>query len=168
MDNYVLGIDYGTDSVRSILVNARDGVTLASEVYNYPRWKAGEYCDPTKNQYRQHPKDHLEGLTHTVKAVVQKSGLEKSQIKGLCVDTTGSSPLPVNKDGQALALSEKFSENPNAQMILWKDHTAIAEADEINHLARTWGGEDFTKYEGGIYSSEWFWAKILHIIREDP
>lgn len=168
MDNYVLGIDYGTDSVRSILVNTRDGVTLASEVYNYPRWKAGKYCDPTKNQYRQHPQDHLEGLSHTVKAVIRKSGLPKSQVKGLCVDTTGSSPLPVNKEGHALALSEKFSENPNAQMILWKDHTAIAEADEINHLARTWGGEDFTKYEGGIYSSEWFWAKILHIIRKDP
>ena len=168
MDNYVLGVDYGTDSVRSILVNARDGITLASEVYNYPRWKEGKYCDPTKNQYRQHLNDHLEGLTHTVKAVIQKSGLPKSQIKGICVDTTGSSPLPVNKEGHALALTDQFSENPNAQMILWKDHTSVAEADEINHLARTWGGEDFTKYEGGIYSSEWFWAKILHIIRVDP
>ncbi|MBR9775180.1 MAG: ribulokinase [Cytophagales bacterium] len=167
MDNYVLGVDYGTDSVRSILVNTRDGVTLASEVYNYPRWKEGKYCNPSKNQFRQHPLDHLEGLSHTVKAVMEKSGIPKAQVKGICVDTTGSSPLPVDRSGKALALSDKFSENPNAQMILWKDHTAIAEADEINHLARTWGGEDFTKYEGGIYSSEWFWAKILHIIRED-
>ncbi|MDO6437410.1 ribulokinase [Cyclobacterium sp. 1_MG-2023] len=167
MDNYVLGVDYGTDSVRSILVNTRDGVTLASEVYNYPRWKEGKYCNPAKNQFRQHPLDHLEGLLHTVKAVMEKSGIPKNQVKGICVDTTGSSPLPVDRSGQALALSDNFSENPNAQMILWKDHTAIAEADEINHLARTWGGEDFTKYEGGIYSSEWFWAKIIHIIRED-
>lgn len=167
MDNYVLGVDYGTDSVRSILVNTLDGVTLASEVYTYPRWKAGKYCNPAKNQFRQHPLDHLEGLSHTVKAVMEKSGIQKAQVKGICVDTTGSSPLPVDREGQALALSEKFSDNPNAQMILWKDHTGIAEADEINHLARTWGGEDFTKYEGGIYSSEWFWAKILHILRED-
>lgn len=167
MDNYVLGVDYGTDSVRSILVNTRDGVTLASEVYNYPRWKKGLYCNPAKNQFRQHPLDHLEGLSHTVKAVMNKSGISKAQVKGICVDTTGSSPLPVDRSGRALALSDNFSENPNAQMILWKDHTAIAEADEINRLARTWGGEDFTKYEGGIYSSEWFWAKILHIIRAD-
>ena len=168
MDNYVLGVDYGTDSVRSILVNTRDGITIASEVYHYPRWKAGKYCDPTKNQYRQHPLDHLEGLTHTVKAIIQNSGIDKGQIKGICVDTTGSSPLAVNEKGQALALSEKFSDNPNAQMILWKDHTAVAEAEEINQLSRNWGGEDFTKYEGGIYSSEWFWAKILHVIRIDP
>jgi L-ribulokinase len=168
MDNYVLGIDYGTDSVRSILVNTRDGITIASEVYNYPRWKAGKYCDPTKNQYRQHPLDHLEGLIHTVKAIIQNSGIDKGHIKGICIDTTGSSPLPVNEKGQALALSEKFSNNPNAQMILWKDHTAVAEAEEINQLSRNWGGEDFTKYEGGIYSSEWFWAKILHINRIDP
>ena len=72
MDNYVLGVDYGTDSVRSILVNTRDGVTLASEVYNYPRWKEGKYCNPSKNQFRQHPLDHLEGLSHTVKAVMEK------------------------------------------------------------------------------------------------
>ncbi|GAB2987923.1 ribulokinase [Cyclobacterium sediminis] len=167
MDNYVLGVDYGTDSVRSILVNTRDGVTLASEVYIYPRWKAGKYCNPVKNQFRQHPLDHLEGLSYTVNAVMKKSGIPKTQVKGICVDTTGSSPLPVDRSGRALALSDKFSENPNAQMILWKDHTAINEADEINHLARTWGGEDFTKYEGGIYSSEWFWAKILHIVRAD-
>lgn len=168
MDKYVLGIDFGTDSVRALLVNSRDGSTLGSEVFYYPRWKNGKYCDPEKNQFRQHPLDHLEGLEHTVRAVVANTGLPKTRIHGICIDTTGSSPLPVDRKGEALALSEPFSENPNAQMILWKDHTAVAEADEINQLARSWGGEDFTRYEGGIYSSEWFWAKILHVLRKDP
>jgi len=73
----------------------------------------------------------------------------------------------VNKDGIALSLTPGFEENPNAMMILWKDHTSINEAEEINQLARNWGGENYTKFEGGVYSSEWFWAKILHINRQD-
>ncbi|NHE58132.1 ribulokinase [Cyclobacterium plantarum] len=168
MHNYVLGVDFGTDSVRALLVNSQNGETVSSEVFAYPRWKNGKYCDPSKNQFRQHPKDHLEGLAFTVNAVIKNSGIPKEQIKGICVDTTGSSPLPVDREGRPLALSAPFADNPNAQMILWKDHTAVAEAEEINQLARTWGGIDFTKFEGGIYSSEWFWAKILHIVRKDP
>ncbi|MFO7824952.1 MAG: ribulokinase [Cyclobacterium sp.] len=167
MDNYVLGVDFGTDSVRAILVNAQNGKTAGSEVFAYPRWKNGTYCDPSKNQFRQHPKDHLEGLAFTVSSVIKNSGIPKGNIKGICVDTTGSSPLPVDRNGRPLALSDQFTDNPDAQMILWKDHTAVAEAEEINQLARTWGGVDFTKFEGGIYSSEWFWAKILYIIRKD-
>ncbi|MEX2565392.1 MAG: ribulokinase [Cyclobacteriaceae bacterium] len=168
MSEYVLGVDFGTDSVRSILVDVADGRTLTSHVYPYPRWKAGEFCNPTQNQFRQHPSDHLEGLKTTIRKVVEASGVLPERIKGICIDTTGSSPLPVNQDGQALALLPEFGENPNAMVVLWKDHTAIKEADEINQLSRTWGGEDYTKYEGGIYSSEWFWAKILHVVREDP
>lgn len=168
MSNFVIGVDFGTDSVRAILVNASDGNTVASEVFAYPRWQAGKYCNPVKNQFRQHPLDHLEGLEFTIKNVVAQSAIPPEQIKGICVDTTGSSPLAVDKNGVPLALLPPFSENPNAMMVLWKDHTAIEEAEEINELARNWGGVDFTKYEGGIYSSEWFWAKILHIIRQDP
>jgi len=162
---YVIGIDYGTDSVRALLVNAHTGAEVAQAVHYYPRWKTLQYCRPAKNQFRQHPLDYIEGLEATVRKVAQQVPAE--QIKGLAIDTTGSTPGPVNADGVALGLLPEFQDNPNALFVLWKDHTALAEAAEINHKARTWGGEDFTKFEGGIYSSEWFWAKIAHVLRED-
>ncbi len=164
---YVIGLDYGSDSVRAVLVNTDNGQCVASSVFEYPRWKKGKFCDPIKNQFRQHPLDHLEGLEKVITAVIGQGKIATASIKGICVDTTGSSPIAVNEKGIPLSLTTGFEENPNAMLVLWKDHTAVAEADEINTLARTWGGENFTKYEGGIYSSEWFWAKILHVIRED-
>ncbi len=167
MSTYTIGLDYGTDSVRAILINTHNGEEIASHVHWYPRWKEGKYCRPSTNQFRQHPLDHIEGLEKTIREVVHVSGVSAASIKGICVDTTGSSPIPVTAEGRPLALVPGFEHNPNAMMVLWKDHTAIAEADEINEVAANWGGEDFTKYEGGIYSSEWFWAKILHVIRED-
>jgi L-ribulokinase len=167
MKKYVIGLDYGSDSVRAVLIDAEFGNELASSVHWYARWKDGKYCNPSINQFRQHPLDHLEGLENTIKCVMEKSGVAAKSVVGISIDTTGSSPIPVTKDGTPLSLTPGFEENPNAMMILWKDHTAIAEADEINDLSVNWGGVDYTKYEGGIYSSEWFWAKILHIIRED-
>lgn len=164
---YVIGLDYGTDSVRAVLVDTANGNCLGSHVYYYPRWKAGRYCNPLFNRFRQHPLDHLEGLEATIKGVLAESKINPADVKGICVDTTGSSPMPVDAQGRSLAMLPDFAENPNAMMVLWKDHTAIDEAEEINQISRTWGGEDYTKYEGGIYSSEWFWAKILHVIRED-
>ncbi|WP_179004537.1 ribulokinase [Winogradskyella forsetii] len=164
---YVIGLDYGSDSVRAVLIDTQNGAELASEVFWYPRWKAQKYCNPGINQFRQHPLDHIEGLEHTITSVISQSGVTPETIVSICIDTTGSSPLPLTKDGTPLALVDDFKENPNALMVLWKDHTAVKEANEINDLARNWGGEDYTKYEGGIYSSEWFWAKILHVARED-
>ncbi len=163
--NYVIGLDYGTDSVRAILVDAQNGKTLETHVHYYQRWKEGKYCDASKSQFRQHVLDHIEGIESTISNVVIQSGVDADLIKGICIDTTGSSPIPVDENGTALCLKPGFEENPDAMMVLWKDHTAINEADEINDLARSWGGIDYTKYEGGIYSSEWFWAKILHILR---
>lgn len=167
MKKYVIGLDYGTDSVRAVLIDTESGAELAASVSYYQRWKKGRFCRPENNQFRQHPLDHIEGLEKTVSDVVKESGVAPENIVSICIDTTGSSPLPVNKDGIALSLLPEFSENPNAMMVLWKDHTSIREAEEINDLAKNWGGEDYTKFEGGIYSSEWFWAKILHINRED-
>ena len=167
MKNYVIGLDYGSDSVRAVLIDTENGHELASDVCHYKRWKNNEFCDASINQFRQHPLDHIEGLETTIKTVVASSNVAPIQIKGICIDTTGSSPIPVTEDGTPLALTKGFENNPNAMMVLWKDHTAIKEANEINELAANWGGENFTKYEGGIYSSEWFWAKILHVARED-
>ena len=168
MSKFVIGLDYGSDSVRALLVNAENGEELASCVHHYERWKHGQYCDPVKNQFRQHPLDYLSGLELTIKGVLAKvpAGIAKNII-GISVDTTGSTPVAVNKAGVPLAMTPEFEHNPNAMFILWKDHTAVAEAAEINKYAKTWGGEDYTKYEGGIYSSEWFWSKILHILRCD-
>jgi len=164
---YVIGLDFGSDSVRSVLVDASNGETLGSKVHWYQRWKEGKYCDPATNRFRQHPLDHIEGMELTIRDVVKETAVDPAAVKAICIDTTGSSPIPVNEQGKALSLLPDFAENPNGMMVLWKDHTAIAEADEINELSRNWGGEDYTKFEGGIYSSEWFWAKILHIARED-
>ncbi|MFN8240532.1 MAG: ribulokinase [Bacteroidales bacterium] len=163
---YVLGIDYGTDSVRSVVVSTADGSVAGSSVFEYPRWKKGLYCDPSANRFRQHPLDYLEGLEASVKQSLVGLGKEiVDNIAGITIDTTGSTPVAVDKNGIPLSLKSEFAEDPDAMFILWKDHTAVKEAAEINDLARSWGGTDFTKFEGGIYSSEWFWAKILHVTR---
>ena len=167
MEAYVIGLDYGTDSVRAVLLDTVSGKQIATAVYYYTRWKSLAYCIPIENQFRQHPLDHIEGLERTVKELVKEAAVPAAAIKGITIDTTGSSPLPLAEDGEALAFKKGFEENPNAQMILWKDHTAIQEAEEINALSKSWGGVDYLKYEGGIYSSEWFWAKILHTVRAD-
>lgn len=166
-NKYVLGIDYGTDSVRSILVNTSNGEEISSALFYYPRWKNNMYCDPASNRFRQHPLDYIEGLEYTVNKVVSESGIDTRQIRGVGIDTTGSTPVAVDKNGLPLSLKEPFKDNPNAMFILWKDHTAIKEAEEINRVSKNWGGIDYTKYEGGVYSSEWFWAKIIHLIRKD-
>jgi len=165
---YVIGIDYGTDSVRSVVVDTANGKIEGSSVFEYPRWKKGLFCDPAANQFRQHPLDYLEGLEESVKGALKSlPSFIVNNIYGITVDTTGSTPVAVDKDGVPLSLNQGFECNPDAMFVLWKDHTAVKEASEINNLARSWGGIDFTKYEGGIYSSEWFWAKVLHVLRNN-
>ena len=165
---FVIGVDYGTDSVRSVIVNTANGAEMASSVYFYPRWQQGLYCDAPVNQFRQHPLDYVEGLEFTIKECLKEaSGKVKPEaVKAISVDTTGSSPIAVDETGTPLALLPAFAENPNAMFVLWKDHTALKEAAELNEHAKK-HQPNYLQFVGGIYSSEWFWAKLLHILRVD-
>lgn len=168
MAKYVVGLDFGSDSVRALVVNAENGEELSSGVSYYSRWMKGQYCQPAINQFRQHPQDYLDSMTEAVgKALEDCDSDVRESVIGIGVDTTGSTPCPVDESGTPLALLNDYKDNPNAMFILWKDHTAVKEAAEINEMAKNWGGVDYTRYEGGVYSSEWFWAKVLHVLRED-
>lgn len=164
---YTIGVDYGTDSVRTLVVNTQTGENVGTAVHYYKRWKQGLYCNPSISQFRQHPLDYIEGLESAIIGALEDVSTEiKQNIVGISIDTTGSTPVAVDENGTPLAMLPEFAENPNGMFILWKDHTANAEAEEINRLARSWS-VDFTKYVGGIYSSEWYWAKILRTLRVD-
>ncbi|WP_331345559.1 ribulokinase [Cellvibrio sp. UBA7661] len=167
MTSYALGLDYGSDSVRALLVDALTGKEVASNVVYYPRWKKGLFCVPAKDQFRQHPLDYLESLEQVVQGLWKLAPAGAAQaVVGISFDTTGSTPIAVDSEGVALALKPEFAENLNAMFVLWKDHTAIKEAQEITAAANK-SATNYLKYEGGIYSSEWFWAKALHVLRED-
>lgn len=167
MSKYVIGLDYGSDSARALVVNAETGEILSTSVKYYPRWKKGLYCNPKTNQWRQHPKDYLEVLESTVTEALSQCAPDVAKnVVGIAFDTTGSTPAFTDENGTPLAMLPEFAENPNAMFVLWKDHTAIKEAEEINKACKN-SPVDYTKYEGGIYSAEWYWAKALHILRED-
>lgn len=164
---YVIGLDYGTDSVRALLVDAANGAEIACAVSLYKRWAAGKYCNPELSQFRQHPLDYIEGMEETIKEILSGVGKEVvDNIVAITIDTTGSTPGAVDETGTPLALLPQFAEDPDAMFVLWKDHTALREADEINALAKKWE-VDYTKYSGGLYSSEWFWSKIFHITKKE-
>jgi L-ribulokinase len=167
-DQFVIGVDYGTDSVRSVIVDTHTGKELASSVFLYPRWQQGLYCNAGQNQFRQHPLDYVEGLEFTIKDCIKNAGGETaaSAIKAISVDTTGSTPVAVNEQGVPLALLPGFENNPNAMFVLWKDHTSVKEAADINRHATKFD-INYLQYVGGIYSSEWFWAKLLHVLKVD-
>lgn len=164
---YCIGLDFGTDSVRAVLVNAHNGAETATSVFEYPRWKAGLYCDLSKSQFRQHPSDYIEGMEFTIKdCVARVPESVRANITAISVTTTGSTPVAVNDLGLPLALQSGFSDNPNAMFFLWKDHSAMDAAADINAVAQKWE-VDYLKYAGGTYSAEWFWAKLLHVLRTD-
>jgi L-ribulokinase len=166
-ENFVIGVDYGTDSVRSLLVDASNGNEIASATFYYPRWKDGMFCNPAENRFRQHPLDYIEGLQSTIVSCLRQAGPAAARaVKAISVDTTGSTPVAVDRAGTPLGLLPEFESNPNALFVLWKDHTAVKEAAEINALA-TSGDVNYLQFVGGVYSSEWFWAKLLHILRMD-
>jgi L-ribulokinase len=167
-DKFVIGLDFGTDSVRALLVNVNNGKELSTCVSYYKRWNEGKYSNPGKNQFRHHPFDYIESMEEVIIKILKPMPESyRKNVIGIGIDTTGSTPAPVDKDGVVLSLKKDFINNPDAMFILWKDHTAVEEAELINKVAKLWKGPDYTKYEGGVYSSEWFWSKILYILRID-
>jgi L-ribulokinase len=169
---YTIGLDYGTNSVRTLIVNVANGREVASAVWNYEHGTQGVILSRDPNLARQHPADYITGAEVTIKkalALAKRAvrGFAPDQIIGIGVDTTGSTPLPVDRDGQPLAFDRRFAKNPAAMAWLWKDHTGVAEAGEITALAGKSRPEYLAKC-GGTYSSEWFFSKILHCLRTSP
>jgi L-ribulokinase len=169
---YTVGLDYGTNSVRALLVNAANGCEVATSVWGYEHGDAGVILSRDPNLARQHPADYIKGAETTIKKVLAEArknvrGFHPGQIVGIGVDTTGSTPLPVDANGQPLAFNKKIAHHPAAMAWLWKDHTGVAEAAEITGLARKIRPRYLAKC-GGTYSSEWFWSKILHCLRTSP
>ena len=160
----VIGLDFGSDSVRGVLLDAR-GKVLASVGCGYPRWNDGLWRDDSRMMYRQHPLDYFEAMTKVVRSIAAE--VDKSRIRAIALDTTGSTPSAIRSDGAALALDPAFAGDPDAMFVLWKDHTAIEEAGMINRVASECRSH-YLDYCGGTYSEEWFFAKILRIIRRAP
>ena len=166
-ETFVIGVDFGTDSVRSVIVDASNGKEVASSVFNYPRWRDRLFCNPSKNQFRQHPQDYVEGVETTIKDCLRQAGVTvQKNVKAISIDTTGSTPIAVDKTGTPLAFLPGFENNPNAMFVLWKDHASTKEAAQINAHAKKFD-VNYLQFVGGIYSSEWYWAKLLHVLRED-
>jgi L-ribulokinase len=171
-NQYAVGLDYGTNSVRCLIVNVANGDEIASAVWNYAHGTAGVILSRDPNLARQHPADYVKGAEITIKAALASAkksvkGFSADQIIGIGVDTTGSTPLPVDVNGQPLAFNKKFANNPAAMAWLWKDHAGVNEAAEITALAKKIRPQFLAKC-GGVYSSEWFWSKILKCLRVAP
>jgi L-ribulokinase len=169
---YAIGLDYGTNSVRALVVDTAHGREVGTAVWNYEHGTQGVILGRDPNLARQHPADYVKGAEVTIRqalAAAKKAvkGFSADQVVGIGVDTTGSTPLPVDAKGQPLAFDQRFAKNPAAMAWLWKDHTGVAEAAEITALARKIRPQYLAKC-GGIYSSEWFFSKILHCLRTAP
>lgn len=168
---YTIGLDFGTLSGRALLVDTRDGGEIATAVYDYPhgvmdsQLPSGKRLGP--EWALQHPQDYLDVFIHTIPAVLKQSGIAPDQIKGLAVDFTASSPMPVKADGTPLCFLPHFQDDPHAYVKLWKHHASQPQADQINATARA-RGESWLKRYGGKYSSEWFFSKLLQILQESP
>ncbi len=172
MSIYTLGLDYGTSSVRGLLVDVQTGEEIATSVFPYAHGKDGVILDERDPDLaRQHPQDYLDGAAAVMKDVLRQAGarpgFSPAAVVGIGVDTTGSTPIPVDSAGVPLAMKPEFAGNPAAMVYLWKDHTGHAEAAEITELAARIRPQYLAKC-GGAYSAEWFWSKILHCLRADP
>jgi len=170
---YTLGLDFGTNSVRTIVVDCSNGITAGESIFDYPTGHQGIILDE-RNLYlaRQNPEDYIKGLETSIKEALKnieekEKSFSKDQVIGIGVDTTGSTPIPVDKTNKPIALKELYRENPAAHAWLWKDHTSFAEATSITEIAEKYRPH-YLKKIGGTYSSEWFWAKIWHCLNSSP
>jgi len=174
---FAIGVDYGTNSVRALIVDLADGTEVATSVVNYPTGDMGIILDHNQPTLaRQSPRDYVDCFCQAVREAVEQARDAKSGpsgvftpelVAGIGVDSTGSTPLPVDIDGIPLAFQEKYSDVPAANAWLWKDHTSIEEADAITKRVYELGN-GYLERCGGVYSSEWYWAKIWHCQRENP
>ena len=168
MSTYTIGLDFGTNSARAIVVDCMNGSIVGSSIYNYKFGEMGIITDTSNpNIARQHPSDYISALKKIIPQSLAEANIKTDLVKGIGVDTTASTPIPVDKDGQALALNSSYEGNLSAMAWLWKDHTASKEAEEITNLAKKIRPHYLSKC-GGIYSSEWYWAKLLHCLRTAP
>lgn len=171
MAKYVIGIDFGTNSVRALVAAVVDGREVGTCVHNYEHGDAGIIISRDPNLARQHPADYVRGIEVSVLGAIRAAKADRKfraeDVIGIGVDTTGSTPIPVDADGRPLAFDKRFAKNPAAMAWLWKDHTGYAEAAEITALAHEMRPEYLGKC-GGTYSSEWFFSKILHCLRTSP
>ncbi len=169
---YTIGLDYGTNSVRTLIVDVSNGKEVATAVWNYAQGTDGVLLSRDPNLARQHPADYVKGAEMTLKSALANAkkavrGFKADQVIGIGVDTTGSTPIPVDRNGQPLAFDRRFAKNPAAMAWLWKDHTAVEAAAKITTLARRTRPQYLAKC-GGTYSSEWFFSKILHCLKSAP
>ncbi|MCD6365397.1 MAG: ribulokinase, partial [Planctomycetes bacterium] len=172
MPKYTIGLDYGTNSVRAVVVAVADGREIGSGDWAYRHGRDGVILSSDPNLARQHPADYVKGAEAAITQALATAAGNRKRFKpcdviGIGVDTTGSTPLPLDRDGRPLAFDPQFRKNPAAMAWLWKDHTAVAEAEEITQLARRIRPQ-YLAVCGGTYSSEWFFSKILHCLRTSP
>jgi L-ribulokinase len=170
--SYTIGIDYGTNSVRAVVVDISDGRVVGTRVFDYPSGDQGVLLDPKQPHLaRQNPADYIEGLRVSVgdalKAADAEPGFSRERVIGIGVDTTGSTPLPVDAQARPLAMDPRWQDNLAAHAWLWKDHTSTAEAIAITETARTHAPELLAPI-GGTYSSEWWWSKIWRCLKVAP
>lgn len=171
MDKFVIGVDFGTLSGRSVLVNTRTGEELAVEVFEYPHGVMDEQLpDGTRlgvDWALQHPQDYLDVFSKTIPGVLRKSGVKPEQVIGVGIDFTACTMLPVMSDGTPLCFTDRFRKVPNAWIKLWKHHAAQDQANRLNAIAEKRGEKWLARY-GGKISSEWLIPKIWQVVEESP
>jgi L-ribulokinase len=172
MSVFTIGLDFGTNSVRAVVVNCADGSTVGTHVFDYPSGEDGILLDPRDHHLaRQHPGDYLLGLKESVGGALRdadgKDGFDREAVIGIGVDTTGSTPMPVDASARPLGLDPAWEDNLAAHAWLWKDHTGAEEAAAITAKAKEHAPE-YLAVIGGTYSSEWFWSKIWRCLKVAP